>query len=98
MFGVGWNVSTTQALALTTFPTTMRTSPSALEQTGTAADYAVYSGAGSGVTCSAVPSFGIANQTNARTLLTVSSGLTANGGSMARAETANGYLAWSAEL
>jgi hypothetical protein len=98
MFGVGWNVSTTQSVALTTFPTTMRTSPSALEQTGTAADYAVYSGAGSGVTCSAVPSFGIANQTNARVLLTVASGLTANGGSMARAETANGYLAWSVEL
>jgi hypothetical protein len=98
MLGVGWNVSTTQSLALTTFPTTMRTSPSALEQTGTAGDYSIYHGGGSGVTCSAVPSFGIANQTNARVLLTVSSGLTANGGSMARAETANGYLAWSAEL
>ena len=98
MLGVGWNASTTQSLALTTFPVTMRAAPSALEQTGTAGDYSIYHGAGSGTACSSVPSFGIANTTNARTLLTVASGLTANGGSMARAETTNGYFAWSAEL
>jgi len=98
MLGVGWNISTTQSVALTTFPTTMRTSPSALEQTGTAGDYAIFHGAGSGATCNAVPAFSVANQTNARTLLTTASGLTANGGSMARAENANSYLAWSAEL
>jgi hypothetical protein len=98
MLGVGWNISTTQSFALTTFPTTMRTSPSALEQTGTAGDYAIFHGAGSGATCNAVPSFGVANQTNARTTFATASGLTANGGSMARAENANSYLAWSAEL
>jgi hypothetical protein len=98
MLGVGWNASTTQSLALTTFPVTMRAAPSALEQTGTAGDYSIYHGAGSGTACSSVPSFSIANTTNARTLLTVASGLTANGGSMARAETTNGYFAWSAEL
>ena len=98
MLGVGWNASTTQSVALTTFPVTMRAAPSALEQTGTAGDYSIFSGGGSGTACSSVPSFGIANTTNARTLLTVASGLTANGGSMARAETTNGYFAWSAEL
>ena len=98
MYGVGWNVTTTQALALITFPVTMRTAPSALEQSGTASDYAVYHGGGSGATCNAVPAFGVANTQNCRFLLTVASGLTANGGSMARAENNNSYLGFSAEL
>lgn len=98
MFGVGWNISTTQAASLITFPVTMRTSPSALEQSGTAGDYAVFHGAGSGTACSSVPTFGVANTQNCRILLTVASGLTANGGSMTRAETTNGYLGFSAEL
>ena len=98
MFGVGWNITTTQAVPLITFPVTMRTAPSALEQSGTAGDYAVFHGAGSGTTCNAVPTFGVANIQNCRLLLTVASGLTANGGSMARAENSNGYLGFSAEL
>jgi hypothetical protein len=98
LLGLMWCISSTRADAWTPFPVTMRTSPTALEQTGTAADYAVATLA-TGITCSAVPVFVRANVNGARTQATVSSGLTAgNGCSITVQPSGTAYLAWSAEL
>jgi hypothetical protein len=72
----------------------MRSAPSALEQSGTAADYNINSG-GAAVTCSSVPAFLTATTNNATTTFTVASGLTTGNGALGRGL---GYLAWSAEL
>ena len=93
----GYNFSTTSARSLTTFPVSMRAKPTALEQTGTASNYAVTI-AGGQVTCSAVPAFGSSSSVNgAQTNFTVASGLTAGQGVACRLGS-NAYLAWSAEL
>jgi hypothetical protein len=95
----GFATSTTVASFFNNFPVTMRAEPSALEQTGTAANYRVQ-GAGNATTvCSAVPSFSSATVNQARTLFTVASGLTAyNSGVGSPASGVTAYLAWSAEL
>jgi hypothetical protein len=97
-FGVGFNNSTTQSTLITPFPVPMRSSPTALEQSGTAADYQIIYLATS-ATCSAVPIFAIANLNLARSTFTVASGLTAGQGSAGRAgANTTAYLGWSAEL
>jgi hypothetical protein len=97
-FAVGFCQSTTAAVGMTTFPTTMRIAPSALEQSGTAGDYRVFIAAGT--TCSAVPV--IASSTGSpfsiSTTFTVASGLTANSGAYLQALNSSAYLGWSAEL
>ena len=75
----------------------MRAIPTALEQTGTAANYSI-AHTNTNTACSAVPTFGNATVSNALTTFTVASGLTAGQGSMARAANAAAYLAWSVEL
>jgi len=97
-YGNGFCDNTTAFNLLTIFPTTMRTAPTALEQNGTASDYKTRTQNTTSTTCSAVPSFSIANTTNARTNFTVASGLTAGQGGLATSNTSNGYLGWSAEL
>ena len=83
---------------LTVFPVTMRTSPTALEQNGTAADYG-FIVPGALITCNAVPTFNTASRNTA----TVNHGFTSTGvsqgtGGFLRYPNANGYLGWSAEL
>jgi hypothetical protein len=90
-------VSTTAAESVIQFPQTMRTSPTALEQTGTAANYNVIFGTTS-TTCSSVPTFTIANENTATTAFTVSSGLTAGNAGSCRSAATGAYLGWSAEL
>jgi len=96
--GVGFVDSSTSSSHTHYFPGPMRAAPSALEQSGTAGDYAVRRGGGASTTCSAVPAFSDANITNATFRLAVSSGLTAGQAVAARAVNTNAYLAWSAEL
>jgi hypothetical protein len=97
-FGVGFNNNTTLATLITPFPVPMRSSPTALEQSGTASDYQIIYLATS-ATCSAVPIFAIANLNLARSTFTVASGLTAGQGSGGRAAAnTTAYLGWSAEL
>lgn len=95
--GVGYAASTTLSDTLFVFPVTMRSAPTALEQTGTAADYAVQQAPG-GTTCSAVPVFQTSTTQTANTRQTVSSGLTLGLGNFARLQTTSGYFAWNAEL
>jgi hypothetical protein len=93
----GQVVSTTQLTAFIQFPVLMRTSPTALEQSGTASDYLIaYQDTASA--CSSVPTFSAAS-VNASTLtFTVGSGLTVGQAAQAASNSANSYLGWSAEL
>ena len=98
-FGAGVALTTTNAVGVTMFPVTMRTSPTALEQSGTATDYRIYGTAG-GTTCNAVPiiAANTGSPFSVSTSFTVASGLTAGQGQYIQSATTNGYLAWSAEL
>ncbi len=97
-FGSGMAFSSTQGLCWTTFPVTMRTAPTALEQSGTATDYNFLNSVATGVNLSAVPTFGAAYTQSSQTSITVASGLTAGNASKLAANNANAYLGWSAEL
>lgn len=101
-FGAGYNANTTNASYMVNFPVSMRTTPTAMEQTGTASDYNVLHSSGGSparTVCSAVPSYQVATPTNCRVYFTVASGLTAGNGSIGGSNNnTNAYLGWSAEL
>jgi len=98
LFGVGWCRSTTEATVSVPYPTAMRTNPTALEQSGTAANYQLVFAA-SAAALSAVPVFGGETTTQGTRIdTTVASGLTAGQGVGLRAASTSAYLAWSAEL
>lgn len=96
-FAVGYNNSTTAAIAVTYFPNPMRISPTALEQSGTASHYTVRV-VGGEVNCSSAPTFTSASNEAANTTFTVSSGLTAGYGTISWSNHVDAFLAWSAEL
>jgi hypothetical protein len=96
--GGQWYGSTSGAVT-TPFPVTMRTRPTALEQSGTASHYAMISNAGGAIACSAVPTF----QGDTTTYLAVTNFTTASGGTAGYttnmySNNASAYLGWSAEL
>ena len=95
--GSGFVQDSTNAQILHFFPVSMRTSPTALEQSGTAGNYAIRS-TGGVTTCSTVPTFGDANTNTSQILLIVASGLTGGQAILARAVNTSAWLAWSAEL
>jgi hypothetical protein len=98
LFGLGWNSGTTSSNVSVYFPTTMRSRPTALEQTGTASNYSVFTQAGETV-CSAVPAFSAYTTENIGVAsFTVASGLTAGQGSWGITNSTDAYLGWSAEL
>ena len=95
----GFCDGTTTSLNGISFKVSMRTAPSALETTGTAANYAV-SHSGTNTVCSAVPSFASSTTETINVSATVASGLTTGRGSSLRSASGvtTAYLAWSAEL
>jgi len=97
-FGVGFNDSTTATRAVAQFPVVMRTSPTALEQSGTAADYQIRFTGGAATTCSSVPTFSDSNPYTATFIFTVASGLTGGQASLSRSTNSTAFLAWSTEL
>jgi hypothetical protein len=99
-FGSGQNISTTAGLGLVKYPVSMRTRPTALEQSGTAAQYAVTNASGSVVNCSAVPAYDTLTSAEAGAILyTVASGLVAGNASLIFSVASTGaFLGWSAEL
>jgi hypothetical protein len=98
LFGVGWCNSTTISTISIPYPVSMRTNPTALEQSGTAANYQLVF-ASSAAALSAVPSFGGETTTQGTRIdCTVASGLTTGHGVGLRAGSSAAYLAWSAEL
>lgn len=96
-FGAGYVGTTSTGSIITPFPVTMRTAPTALEQSGTAGDYAVLN-AGISTTCTSVPAFAIAGITTARTTFTTGATLTVGHGCIGRSLVSTAYLGWSAEL
>ena len=99
-FCMSFNGTTVLAYGYLQFPVSMRTSPTALEQNGTANNY-MMAYLGTSTACSAVPAFVTASPDGATISATVASGLTAGQGSQIRTDATNGataYLGWSAEL
>jgi hypothetical protein len=96
--GAGYNTSTAGSAWVISFPVSMRTAPSALEVSGTAADYAVLHGNFTVTNCNAVPVFVAGTLVSGSCTATVASGLTAGQGSLLYANNSNAYLGWSAEL
>ena len=98
-FGIAIADGATAGVVIGNFPTTLRTSPSALEQSGAASDYVIRTG-GNSRTCSAVPTFDSGTNVNIWHIqTTVASGQTAGQGGFLRAgSVTTAYLGWSAEL
>jgi hypothetical protein len=99
--GIGGHSGSTISQGETIFPVTMRTAPAALEQSGTANQYATTILGTSAPACSSVPTFLRANVQSAVSQFTVASGLTQGQATFLRTDGTNGanaFLAWSAEL
>jgi len=97
-FSMGSVTTTTIADIIVPFPVSMRTNPTALEQTGTAGDYRVRTGITDTV-CSAVPTLiNVATTTTSQVRFTVASGLTVGNAAIGRSVNSSAYLGWSAEL
>jgi len=80
------------------FPVTLRTTPTALEQSGTANQYAIFTGGGVNAS-NAVPTFNWASQYVGVPQFNFAAALTVGRAGTAYAATSSGgYLAWSAEL
>jgi hypothetical protein len=97
----GSNYSTTQNRCAISFPTTMRTAPTALETTGTANQYATFQAGAGATVASAVPTFAEADTGRITVTGTVAAGLTNFAPSYIYTDPTNGataYLGWSAEL
>jgi len=94
----GQAYATTTAGVITNFLVEMRTSPTAVEQSGTAGDYRLFNSAGSSLVCTAVPAFGNAGKWYADTSMTVASGLVAGNATNAFCTNSSAFLGWSAEL
>jgi hypothetical protein len=97
-FGAACAVTTTVGRVAMHYPVTMRAAPSAIEQSGTAADYQCRF-ANTNTTCSAVPTASTFSVAGAAVNFTVASGLTAGqGGQFGAGNSTNGFLGFSAEL
>lgn len=93
-------VSSTVATGLIRFPVSMRIAPTALEQSGTAGNYAINT-TGTLTACSAVPTFGTATNVGSTITLTAASGLVAGQAGHISSSAASGtsaYFGWSAEF
>jgi hypothetical protein len=89
--------TTTDFNGFANFPVRLRTTPSALEQSGTASDYR-WNGT-TQIACSTVPTFSVRTTTDMwQVNFAVASGLTAGHAGSIVTNSGNGYLAWSAEL
>ena len=98
LFGSGGATSATAGVFIGTFPITLRTTPSALEQNGTASHYTVNTG-GTDRASSAVVAFqSITTQNSWAVTTTVASGQTAGLSGFLYAQNITAYLGWSAEL
>ena len=97
VFCSGMMNATTTSRMFIPFLVPLRTNPTALEQSGTASDYALFHGA-TLTTCSAVPQFVEATVNGGGIQATIASGGTAGNGTLLRAATSSAYLGWSAEI
>jgi hypothetical protein len=94
--GLGYVDTTSGAVIQFKNPVTMRTAPTALEQSGTAADYSVANA--TTTNCVGVPTFSSANVDFVNIGFSTGATLTIGQSIMARPIGTAGYLGWSAEL
>lgn len=96
-FGAGYNTSTTVARIFINFPITMRTTPSALEQSGTAGNYGVQNLVTT-TACTSVPAFVAATTAGATISMTTTTAMTAGNGVVGVGAATTAYLGWSVDL
>jgi hypothetical protein len=96
-YGSGLNNNNSDGFFTVPFPVTMRTRPTNLEQTGTAANYSIFR-AGDIPICTSVPTFESATVQVAMVKFTSSGNLTSGQACIGRSANSAGFLAWSAEL
>jgi hypothetical protein len=96
--GSGYVNGTTEANITIPFPVQMRIRPTALEQSGTAADYQVLSAGNAITTCNLVPAFVRGAVFQGVVQLPVASGIVAGQGVTTRFATVGAFFGWSAEL
>jgi len=94
--GMAW--SATASMIGFTYPVTMRIRPTALEQSGTAADYATVRSQSSTDNCTAVPAFSNSTSSSMGWVTGTSANLVAGNATMFYTNNTNAYLGWSAEL
>lgn len=99
-FSLGQVYSATQVLGFVSYPVTMRTAPTAIEQTGTASNYGAFNSVASTQACTAVPIHNVASENGATFVFTVGSGTVTAGNASTTVSnnTTSAYLAWSADL
>ena len=98
LWGTGFVYDANRALICVPTPVTLRVRPTALEQSGTAADYRILE-TGNTEVCTDVPVYGDDTRNAVVVTLTSTGNLTIGQGAMGRWNTGgNGYLAWSVEL
>jgi len=96
-YATGYAKTTTAVDAVIPFPVTMRIAPTALEQSGTAADYLI-AYLNSASACSSVPTFTNGSPYASNVTFTTGAVLTAGNGVNVGSNGASAYLGWSAEL
>jgi hypothetical protein len=96
--GIGQCASTTAAAVYVPFACTMRVRPTALEQSGTAANYRVSRADTNDQDLSAVPAYNNASLDSAIVTCTTAGNLVAGNSTLMYLASASAYLAWSAEL
>jgi hypothetical protein len=96
-FGNGYFNSTTEAQMFVSLPVPLRIPPTALEQSGTAADYSAITSGASIFTATSVPTHSRATDVMAQVNMAVS-GATSGAPLIGRFVNTNAYLGWSAEL
>jgi hypothetical protein len=99
-FGMAFGRTTSASRISIPFPVTMRAAPTALEQSGTAADYnnLGLGTAGADITCSSVPTFNAASVQHASVTNTFSSTVVVAAAGFGSTASATAFYAWSAEL
>jgi hypothetical protein len=97
VLAAGYNTSTTVGRYIMHFPVPMRIAPTALEQTGTAANYGVFNAATLTV-CTSVPTYQTSTRFSGQITATTGATLVAGQGSIFASNSSGAYLAWSAEL
>ena len=96
-FANGYNQNARYTRNILHFPVSMRIPPTALEQTGTAANYRIYHGTTENA-CSGVPTLNSSTTNTAEIQADTGSGLTAGQGNALESNSNGTYLAFTAEL
>ena len=96
-FGAGMAFTSTASQIIVPFPVSMRTRPTALEQSGTAGNYATVRANSATDALTAVPAFNTSNL-NSATVDLASANLVAGDATFLCDLSSNAYLGWSAEL